>query len=105
MTCQRSPRALMGPGISKTLLVLASVRRLKLPRMFQDHRIQNQLFLERSPREPSSLRQLDPLIGPKWPSDEHGRFYTEADIDRPAKKEWRSPIQDPPRKWRSGENA
>jgi len=35
----------MGPGISKTLLVLASVRRLKQPLMHQDHRIQKQLVL------------------------------------------------------------
>jgi hypothetical protein len=83
----------MEPGISKTLLVPASVRQLKPPHMFQDHRIQNQLFLERSSGEPSSLGQLNPLIGPEWPGTEHGRLSTEADKDRPAKKEWQSPVK------------
>lgn len=59
---------------------------------------QKQLFLVSTSREPSSPGQLDPLIGPKWPSAEHGRFPTEADIDRPAKKEWQSPVKHPRRK-------
>ena len=88
----------MGPGISKTLLVLASVRWLKHPLMLQDHQIQNQLFLGSTSREPSSLGQLNPLIGPEWPGTEHGRLSTEADIDRPAKKEWQSPVKQPHRK-------
>jgi len=88
----------MGPGISKTLLVPASVRRLKQLRMLQDHRIQNKLFLGSTSREPSSAGQFDPLIGPEWPSAEHGRLSTEADIDRPAKKEWQSPVKHSRRK-------
>ena len=66
---------------------------------------ENQLFLERTSREPSSPGQCDPLIGPKWPSAEHGRFPTEADIDRPAKKEWQSPVKHPRRKCWSADIA
>jgi hypothetical protein len=59
---------------------------------------QKELFLESTSRELPSLGQLDPLIGPKWPSAEHGRFSTEADIDRPANKEWQPPVKHPHRK-------
>jgi len=60
--------------------------------------VHNQLFLESTFREPSSVGQLDPLISPKWPSAEHRRFPTEANMDRPAKKEWQSPVKHPRRK-------
>ena len=43
----------------------------------------------------SLLGHRDPLVGPKWPSADHGRSSTEADIDRPAKKEWQPPVKRP----------
>ena len=85
-------------GSKKLVKCFAGIFLISLRVQTEIHTGQKELFLVSTSREPSSLGQLDPLIGPKWPSAEHGRFSTEANIDCPAKKEWQSPVKHPRRK-------